>query len=84
MQAYREMKVRKMYPWQAAAVECGQRSNLVFCAPTSGGKSLVAEVLLIQRLVATAARHQVRLFLKRLRLGFPPRGCSFALHLHGW
>ncbi len=50
-----------MYPWQAAALECGQRSNLVYCAPTSGGKSLVAEVLLIQRLLATAGPRQVRL-----------------------
>ena len=50
-----------MYPWQAAALECGQQSNLVYCAPTSGGKSLVAEVLLLQRLLATAGPQQVRL-----------------------
>lgn len=43
-----------MYPWQAAALECGRHgSNLVYCAPTSGGKSLVAEILLIRRLSNT-------------------------------
>jgi DNA polymerase theta len=43
-----------MYPWQAAALECGSDgSNLVYCAPTSGGKSLVAEVLLLRALLAS-------------------------------
>lgn len=43
-----------MYPWQAAALECGEQyNNLVYCAPTSGGKSLVAEVLMIRRLLAS-------------------------------
>ena len=60
MQAYEGRKMRRMYPWQAAALECGQGSNLVYCAPTSGGKSLVAEVLLIQRLLATAGTRRVR------------------------
>lgn len=41
-----------MYPWQAAAIECGADfNNLVYCAPTSGGKSLVAEVLMVRRLL---------------------------------
>ena len=45
-----------MYPWQAAALECGEGgANLVYCAPTSGGKSLVAEVLLLRRLLAASA-----------------------------
>ncbi len=44
--------VHKIYPWQAAALECGaDGSNLVYSAPTSGGKSLVADILLIRRLM---------------------------------
>ncbi len=54
LQAYAEKGVKEMYPWQAAALECGvDGSNLVYCAPTSGGKSLVAEVLMLRRLLAT-------------------------------
>ena len=59
MQAFAEKGVRQMYGWQAAALECGQGANLVYCAPTSGGKSLVAEVLMIQRLLATAGPRKV-------------------------
>lgn len=58
-QAFAERGVRQMYGWQAAALECGQGSNLVYCAPTSGGKSLVAEVLMIQRLLATVGPRKV-------------------------
>lgn len=58
-QAFAERGVRQMYGWQAAALECGQGSNLVYCAPTSGGKSLVAELLMIQRLLAMAGPHKV-------------------------
>ncbi|KAL0029501.1 hypothetical protein WJX77_012503 [Trebouxia sp. C0004] len=54
VQAYAAKGVHKMYPWQAAALECGKSgNNLVYCAPTSGGKSLVAESLLIRRLSNT-------------------------------
>ncbi|KAG2489169.1 hypothetical protein HYH03_012395 [Edaphochlamys debaryana] len=57
--AFEAKGVTKLYPWQAAALECGEDgSNLVYCAPTSGGKSLVAEVLLIRRLLAAYARQQ--------------------------
>ena len=54
-QAFAAKGVQKIYPWQAAALECGEdSSNLVYCAPTSGGKSLVADVLMIKRLIATS------------------------------
>ncbi|BDA50034.1 DNA polymerase theta [Coccomyxa sp. Obi] len=53
-QAYAEKGIKEMYPWQAAALEGGlDGSNLVYCAPTSGGKSLVAEILMLRRLLAT-------------------------------
>lgn len=45
----------ELYQWQAdclttdPGVMAGAR-NLVFCAPTSGGKTLVAEVLMLRRL----------------------------------
>ncbi|MEW5302206.1 MAG: hypothetical protein WDW36_005009 [Sanguina aurantia] len=49
--------VGRLYPWQAAALELGEDcSNLVYCAPTSGGKSLVAEVLMIRRLLVLRPR----------------------------
>ena len=44
------------YPWQRAAIDEGaDGSSLVYCAPTSGGKSLVASVLLARKLLARAA-----------------------------
>ena len=62
--------MRELYPWQAAALECGaDGSNLVYCAPTSGGKSLVAEVLMIRALFAhhrPAARFRRQQVLKLL------------------
>jgi ATP-dependent helicase YprA (DUF1998 family) len=70
-QAYADRGVCTMYPWQAAALEGGEGGgNLVYCAPTSGGKSLVAEVLLLRRLLAAgdAARRHGR---KARALGAP-------------
>lgn len=47
--------VASLYPWQANALASGaDGGSLVIAAPTSGGKSLVAEVLLVRRLLATA------------------------------
>jgi DNA polymerase theta len=45
-----------LYEWQAEALmQSGvvDGRNLVYCAPTSGGKSLVAEILALKRLYAT-------------------------------
>ncbi|KAK9789408.1 hypothetical protein WJX73_009184 [Symbiochloris irregularis] len=71
VQAYKAAGVGQMYPWQSAALQCGiDGSNLVYVAPTSGGKSLVAEVLLIRRIMASAfidpARPQRKCFKKAL------------------
>ena len=47
-----EKGVSGLFKWQAECLSqpsvLVQRKNLVFCAPTSGGKSLVAEILLIR------------------------------------
>lgn len=57
--AYNACGIRELYPWQAEclAVE-GVRDgrNLVYCAPTSGGKTLVSEILLLQRVITTKKR----------------------------
>eukprot|EP00850_Spirogloea_muscicola_P005539 SM000025S08434 [mRNA] locus=s25:718080:729951:- [translate_table: standard] len=53
---YAEKGVKSLYRWQ---VECLQLDgvllgkNLVYCASTSAGKSLVAEIIMIRRIMAT-------------------------------
>ena len=52
---YQAKGLEQLYQWQAAALECGEAgNNLVYCAPTSGGKTVVAEILMIRKLLATA------------------------------
>lgn len=53
--AYRsEMRIDSLYPWQAQCLSSGDgaplhhNGNLVYSAPTSGGKTLVAELLLFR------------------------------------
>lgn len=52
---HRVKKISHLYPWQAECLSLKgvseHCSNLVYAAPTSGGKSLVAEVLLLKRLL---------------------------------
>lgn len=56
VQAYEEMGVRTLFPWQVDCLEAGQGRvlrqgcNLVYSAPTSGGKTLVAELLMLRSL----------------------------------
>lgn len=56
---YAKKGITKLYPWQ---VECLQldgvleRKNLVYCASTSAGKSLVAEVVLLRRVISTGKK----------------------------
>ncbi|KAF4467450.1 DNA polymerase theta subunit [Fusarium albosuccineum] len=47
--------IRQIYPWQRACLKgpgllTGEK-NLVYCAPTGGGKSLVADVLMLKRIL---------------------------------
>ncbi|KAH7617243.1 putative Helicase and polymerase-containing protein TEBICHI [Nannochloris sp. 'desiccata'] len=50
--AYTSQGVTQLFPWQAAALENGEDGhNLVYCAPTSGGKSLVADILMIRKMI---------------------------------
>ncbi|KAL2889798.1 DNA polymerase theta subunit [Ceratocystis lukuohia] len=52
---FRELGVKSIYPWQrncllAPDVLSGEK-NLIYSAPTGGGKSLVAEVLMLRRIM---------------------------------
>ena len=54
-------------------------NNLVFCAPTSAGKSLVAEVLMLRRLLSEKRAcllvlPYVALCAEKVRLGWRPVG----------
>ena len=52
---YRKLGIEKLYDWQVKclAVEdvLDYGKSLVYTAPTSGGKSLVAEILMMRRLL---------------------------------
>lgn len=56
VRSYEELGVRRLFPWQVACLEAGQGRvlregrNLVYSAPTSGGKTLVAELLMLRAL----------------------------------
>jgi DNA polymerase theta len=53
--AYKKKGVKSLFPWQLEALECCKSGgNFVYSAPTSGGKSLVAEILLVRSLVKVA------------------------------
>ncbi|PAA69178.1 hypothetical protein BOX15_Mlig016884g1, partial [Macrostomum lignano] len=54
-QKYREMGIERLLPWQAECLGLpgvlDGASNLVYSAPTSAGKTLVAELLMLRRLL---------------------------------
>nr|POE48267.1 helicase and polymerase-containing protein tebichi [Quercus suber] len=53
---YRKKGISKLYPWQVDCLQVDgvlQRRNLVYCASTSAGKSFVAEILMLRRVIST-------------------------------
>ncbi|XP_059460849.1 helicase and polymerase-containing protein TEBICHI isoform X2 [Corylus avellana] len=53
---YRKRGILKLYPWQVECLQMDgvlQRRNLVYCASTSAGKSFVAEILMLRRVIST-------------------------------
>lgn len=55
IQVYKSMGIEQLYPWQVACLEIKEVTsggeNLVYCAPTSGGKTLVSEILLLRKVL---------------------------------
>lgn len=52
---FTSLGIKQIYPWQKNCLKgpgllTGQK-NLVYCAPTGGGKSLVAELLMLKRIL---------------------------------
>ncbi|CVK88973.1 related to DNA polymerase theta [Fusarium mangiferae] len=52
---FASLGINQIYPWQKACLKgpgllTGEK-NLVYCAPTGGGKSLVADVLMLRRIL---------------------------------
>ncbi|OMO91013.1 hypothetical protein COLO4_18706 [Corchorus olitorius] len=53
---YKKKGIAELYPWQVDCLQVDgvlQRRNLVYCASTSAGKSFVAEILMLRRVVST-------------------------------
>ncbi|CAK9312933.1 unnamed protein product [Citrullus colocynthis] len=53
---YKEKGITKLHPWQVECLKVDgvlQRRNLVYCASTSAGKSFVAEILMLRRVIST-------------------------------
>mmetsp|Transcript_17169 Transcript_17169/g.30871 ORF Transcript_17169/g.30871 Transcript_17169/m.30871 type:complete len:455 (+) Transcript_17169:911-2275(+) len=58
-QRWQHHGVKKLFDWQVECLNSPgvlQGKNLVYCAPTSGGKSLVAETLMVRGLLQRQAR----------------------------
>ncbi|MBA0873433.1 hypothetical protein Goshw_002175 [Gossypium schwendimanii] len=53
---YKKKGIEQLYPWQVDCLQVDgvlRRRNLVYCASTSAGKSFVAEILMLRRVILT-------------------------------
>lgn len=58
---YTHTKVRKLFDWQAECLDKNKETlvgskNLVYFAPTSGGKSMVSEIILLKHILGFKRR----------------------------
>ncbi|XP_015756078.1 PREDICTED: DNA polymerase theta-like [Acropora digitifera] len=56
LKRYHEMGITRMFDWQAECLRTGKvltGGNLVYSAPTSAGKTMVAELLMLKRVLET-------------------------------
>ncbi|XP_070173034.1 DNA polymerase theta-like [Littorina saxatilis] len=56
LEAYHSQGITAMFPWQAQCLTTGKvlsGGNLVYSAPTSAGKTMVAELLMLKRVLET-------------------------------
>ncbi|VUC28397.1 unnamed protein product [Clonostachys rosea] len=55
VQNFASLGIKQIYPWQKNCLKGPQllsgAKNLVYCAPTGGGKSLVADLLMLKRII---------------------------------
>lgn len=68
VQEYARHRVTTLFPWQIDCLLIEQGAvfdgsqNLIFSAPTSGGKTLVAEMLMLRRMAQRYARHALNAY----------------------
>jgi replicative superfamily II helicase len=60
-QFYKHTGVKKLFDWQVGCLQTSPavvtgKSNLVYFAPTSGGKSIVSEILMLRAILGYKKR----------------------------
>ncbi|KAI5071714.1 hypothetical protein GOP47_0013965 [Adiantum capillus-veneris] len=56
---YAKKGLMKLYPWQVDCLQLNgvlEGKNLIYCASTSAGKSLVAEILMLRKVISTGKK----------------------------